>query len=436
MNEWKLNMIITLKKSNIELKIFYLMVFLSFLGASVYSISFAGINLLPYRALLFLAIIIIVSQNTFLKSEYTKVKEYLLFFVIWIMYSLLFLNCSLDQTSGIKYIIYLVIYMLMLICYLHYIKNIQQIKNIFKIWHYFLVITIIIAIWEINTGQHLSVSGYNKTPDLIFHIPTTVYGNSNDYATFLAISLPFVLFQVQCQKNIFYKLFFLFISFAIIFLILTIGSRANIVSVGIAFILYVVLSNRKFKIKTFIVLAFITLISIIYFQEILDDIFFMMNNNLISLIDPVERSTNDSNIVRMNLVYNSIDFLSQTYGFGVGAGNAEIWMEKYGLYDTRGITNPHNWWIEILVNYGLFIFVLYVIIYIRLIYQLFEIFLKSKDINQQETAKVLFISLVTFSFASISSSSVMGFMPQWILIILSIVSINIYKQKRETKCIS
>ena len=423
-----------LNKLNVELKIFYLMIFLSFLGSSISFVNIAGISLIPYRILLILLIVFFIYERYFSLSIYLKVKEYFLFFIIWIVYSLLFLNLSIDQVNGIRYISYLFIYFLLLICFVNYIKNIQQIKTVFNIWILFLVITIVVAIWEINTGQHLSVSRYNKSPELIDNIPTTFYTNPNDYATFLSISFPFLLFFIGYSKKIYLKLFFLLISFIIAFLILFTGSRANIISISIAFILYFILSNRKFRIKTFIVLAFIMLISAIYFQDIFNNMYVMLNTNLVSLFNPAERSADGSNIIRMNLIYNSIDFLSQTYGFGVGAGNAEAWMGKYAIYDTRGITNPHNWWIEILVDYGLLIFVFYIIIYMRLVYQLFVVFLRSKDANQKEIAKVLLVSLLTFVFACISSSSVMAFMPQWILLIMSISFINITKLKKGQAC--
>ncbi|WP_323593464.1 O-antigen ligase family protein [Aliarcobacter butzleri] len=288
-------------------------------------------------------------------------------------------------------------------------------------------ITILIAIWEINTAQHLSVSGYNETPELIYNIPTTVYTNSNDYATFLSLSFPFAMFYILTSKKIQLKFFFIVVSFTIAFLIIFIGSRANIISIAIAFMLYFILSNKQFKIKTIVFFIILILISLISFQEIIKDIIIMVNNNLISIFDSSERNMNESNIIRINLIYNSIDFLLQTYGFGVGAGNAEIWMEKYASNNTFNVTNPHNWWIELLVNYGIIIFIFYVIIYFRILYQLLLIFMNSQYIDQKEISKVLLVSLFTFLFASVSSSSVMAFIPQWILLIMSITFINLVK---------
>ena len=36
-----------------------------------------------------------------------------------------------------------------------------------------------------------------------------------------------------------------------------------------------------------------------------------------------------------------------------------FWMINYGELYTGGIINMHNWWLEILVGYGIVIFILY-----------------------------------------------------------------------------
>jgi len=68
----------------------------------------------------------------------------------------------------------------------------------------------------------------------------------------------------------------------------------------------------------------------------------------------------------MNLIRNGLVFLSSTFGFGVGAGNIEYWMEHNPVYNTSSITNMHNWWIEILVAYGVIIFILYIVFFAKL----------------------------------------------------------------------
>ena len=47
-------------------------------------------------------------------------------------------------------------------------------------------------------------------------------------------------------------------------------------------------------------------------------------------------------------------------------------MMNFGKYDTHGIIDMHNWWAEILLSYGILIFVLYVIFYFRLVLTFFR----------------------------------------------------------------
>lgn len=116
-------------------------------------------------------------------------------------------------------------------------------------------------------------------------------------------------------------------------------------------------------------------------------------------------------------LYNS------TAGFGVGAGNAEYWMENFALYDTFGILNPHNWWLEILINYGVFIFTGYLLFFLSLVRRLWQAY-KTTDGADRMIAEALLLSLVGFSIASISSSSIMAFTPQWLLFAFALAFLN------------
>jgi len=95
----------------------------------------------------------------------------------------------------------------------------------------------------------------------------------------------------------------------------------------------------------------------------------------------------------------------------VGAGNAEYWMGNFPIYETRGITNPHNWWDEILVDYGIFIFAGYVLFYVGLVARLYKIHQHLGAGTEKMICEALLVSLVGFFLASISSSSIMALKP-------------------------
>ena len=56
---------------------------------------------------------------------------------------------------------------------------------------------------------------------------------------------------------------------------------------------------------------------------------------------------------RANLITSSYDALLNSYLMGIGAGNFKPMMENYYKLE---IAAPHNFFLEILIQYGLFIF--------------------------------------------------------------------------------
>ena len=76
---------------------------------------------------------------------------------------------------------------------------------------------------------------------------------------------------------------------------------------------------------------------------------------------------NSSDFVRLNLILNGLLFLMKNLLMGTGLGGIEYYMQNYAVLDTLGIMNMHNWWFEILVASGIFIFCGYCFFYVRLL---------------------------------------------------------------------
>lgn len=128
-----------------------------------------------------------------------------------------------------------------------------------------------------------------------------------------------------------------------------------------------------------------------------------------------ENAAVNSDAVRLNLIQNGLVFLKETFGFGVGTGNAEYWMQTQPVYYVRGFTNMHNWWIEILTNYGILIFILYTMFYCYLFYSLFRKYRRSQGVQSKRLC-ILFMGFMgAFLIGSISSSSNWGKEWLWVL---------------------
>jgi teichuronic acid biosynthesis protein TuaE len=178
--------------------------------------------------------------------------------------------------------------------------------------------------------------------------------------------------------------------------------------------------NIKNKIK-FILLALIFLpVVIINFHNNIHQII-----NMFSSIFNSISSGRGAGFVRLNLILNGLYFLYNSFGFGVGAGNIEFYMRNNAIFETFGIENMHNWWFEIITNYGIIIFMLYLMFFIRIF---FKIYMIRKTENNKIFSEAILLSLIGFIFASISPSTFIAFRPQWIIIGIAIAYINSHKK--------
>lgn len=129
--------------------------------------------------------------------------------------------------------------------------------------------------------------------------------------------------------------------------------------------------------------------------------------NIISELITVDISgqSGGSDFIRINLIKNGMIFLKQSFFMGVGVGNIEYYMALYPKYYTGGITNIHNWWIEILVSSGVVVFIGYIAMYIQNMILLGMIPKISKDKDTIFIANSFLGFMIAFIIASMSASS-------------------------------
>lgn len=64
-------------------------------------------------------------------------------------------------------------------------------------------------------------------------------------------------------------------------------------------------------------------------------------------------------VIRYNLIRNGWNHLKSSNFLGVGAGNTEYYMEHFNYHYTGGYRVMHNWWMGMLVEFGVPFFLLY-----------------------------------------------------------------------------
>ena len=113
----------------------------------------------------------------------------------------------------------------------------------------------------------------------------------------------------------------------------------------------------------------------------------------------------------------------------MGAGNIEWNIKSFSPYYVGGLSNVHNWWLEVLADYGIFIFAGFLFFYFKLNRDLWRIWNKNAVGIEKILCESLFLSLIGFSIASVSPSSIMSFAPFWLLFGFALAFLNYYRLK-------
>jgi len=419
---------------NFQKIILYFTIISGFFGSAFLNFNVGLFSLFPFRIFLLLLWLIFIC-GIFLKKGklnifHIKIKKYLLFLLFWLYWAILSFGWAGDKGEAIREITFLFMGCFLIFFIIFYFINLKDLKRFYYIWITVLIILIPIGIWEHLTGCHLKISGLAETIHPIAKfMPTTVFHNSNDFATFLGLTFPFILSWLHYKKRLKNKIFGFILLGTSFYLLLATESRANLLAfILIIFIFFLFLLNLNKKIKWLIagglVFSFLLLFSPVFTQQI----FSQIDSQLQSFTSEYQR-TIGSNAVRINLTKDAIYYLFHSYGFGVGAGNIEWHIANFSPHDTSGILNLHNWWMEILANYGIFIFIGYLLFYFNLIYNFWKIWHQKLNINEKIICETLLLSLIGFSIASISSSSIMAFKPQWFLFGFSLAFLNYIRIK-------
>ena len=413
----------------------YLVIITGFLGSWLFPIKIANFNLFLFRLLIigswvFFFLYVFLEDNGNIIISHIKVRKSLLFLLIWFIYALLSILWAIDKSLAIRDLTFLFIALSVIFLSVFFIKTDKDLIRLYGAWLFALFILIGVGYWEFFSGNHLPTSRYFHAVHMrkVF-IPTGTFYNPNDYATFLSISFPLLMVQLSFHKKTFLRVLIFFVLVLIAFLVFRTDSRANILALVFETAMFFII-GIKWNNKLIVIFGLIAALLLTNFisATFVEGLFHEVQGTITSIIRQYQNRTG-SLAIRMNLFANGFWFLYQTYGFGVGSGNAEYWMATDPKYNTQGFLNLHNWWIEILTNYGLLIFIGYIFLLIIITTNLV------RNLKYQDRKKIVtyfpmafLISWGGFLFASLSSSSLMSQKHHWFLLAISLTYINIKRR--------
>jgi len=431
--------------SSILYALWLLVVVFAFIGGNVMTYPLGNFHIFPFRILLllylfiFLVVIFLNRGRINLPVNNKEIKFCLIFLLIWLIYGAISFIWAASKIDCIRHIFFLFAGISIIFFTLYNFNNEQRIKQLYLFWVLTIVCLIGIGIWEIFTGHHLPAYDRNS----LLKESSGVFTNPNDYATFLSLTIPFSYGLLRYNKNIFYKILGALLIIIAIYFIIFNKSRANMIAIILEGIALIFLSIKKNRFRFFMRISVLLLVFLLVFislPQFAKNFLSLQYKKLPSELQYKKISKEFSSLTsnakdirtRKNLLKNGLVFLKSTAFMGVGAGNNEWHQENRNIYDTYGKTNMHNWWMELLVNYGILIFILYLLFYIFLIMSLFKA-TKSHIRIIKIMSECLFIALIGFSIASISSSSIMTNKAIWFLFATAIVIINIHKSTKDKK---
>lgn len=338
----------------------------------------------------FYGIFILINGKGLRKNFITKNKVIVLFF----LYS--FFHCFFvkDFYLVIQNQVYIIlgISVFFSIKYLLSCNSNQTLNMIKKV----IYLAIFVAILEILKIYRWYNSGY----DISFDSPSAFLGNTNNFATAIIIVMPFIFFMKNRLKKIVYFLLLFYI-------LISCDSRANNIALSIELFIYFLLKIKEKRIIYKIRLFLLGLISTYFVKEKL----YAMYSLLLELFNSDIKNT-DSVGVRKAIILNLIDELKNMniFLFGTGGGNSVIIHMTRN--NTSGIFSNHSFFLELLVEYGIFIFLILSFFYVSLIIKNYKNYIKNKN----EINGALFISLIGFAIGLNSISTVIYFFPFWIIL--------------------
>lgn len=421
----------------LERLLWYLAVLSSFFGTALLAWDIGPLTLFPYRVFM-ISLWVVFAFRMVLSGEVriprTKVRAELGLFAVWLVYAVLSFAWAASKTDVLRHVVFLFVGVSLIFFATYYSREQADLYRLLFIWLFALGALIGIGFWEYFTGQHLPQSKFFGTirTDFMFS-PTGVWVNPNDYATFLSISFPFALSVARYAKNGLAKVGGALLALAAVYLIVASHSRANMIAILLQLgFLVVFLTSVPQKVKLGVMTATVIVFLVVLTPGPLLDFVNTITSQVASVVAGSEGGDRSIS-TRTNLIRNSLSFVHSTGGLGVGAGNAEYWMEQRSVHDTGMIRNVHNWWFEILTNYGMVIFTGYLIVYFRVMGRLWLCWRRATYRHIRMFAEPLLLALIGFSIAAASSSSIAAFNPNWMLFAFALAFLKLHGKQRASR---
>lgn len=396
--KFKIEIDISFKR--IILILIYLAVFFAPIGATGVSLHTPIGEISLFRLFLFFATFIAFLDCFFSGRKIVlcnkNTRYSVMFFCVWIIYALVTVLWVRDIKNYFKIMFFLITGFLCIVLISNYCGT-TELDNILKILNLGILLQCALGYYEFWSGNYLYLK--QESVDIYFshniHYPVAMMGNPNDFSTGMFLGIVASLYLYYIKDNQTKKKLFYLICIAAYVVAIALSDSKACLGGAIAFLGFFLYKKKNYKSK---ILTIALVLAVLMVPSV--------NTYIFSKVDLTYfRAKGESFSNRVNLIRNGLDFLIKTYGFGVGNGQIEYWMQNSARYNTGNILNMHNWWMEILTGYGLIIFSGFMVFFVNLYTCFITRYKSNKKTIYGKQMLVFSASLIGLILTLVSSSS-------------------------------
>lgn len=326
-----------------------------------------------------------------------------LFLLFWIAYNLFTYVWAMDQLEVLRYTAWILRYLALFLIFGKVFTQEAWLRR-FE-WFLFGVVLLwsVTAVWEMVTFQHLPVS---KHYGELSNLPSGPFFGENHLAAYLLLLMPFLLFVPRLSgRGIWRNLSAVFAIVVAVILIIQ-GARIAMLAMG-AFLLWFFIFQMRARQKLALALVLGVLAGGIYLRyhreiRLLYSLLQYQTETLGSERSSIYMSSIQ---IRQQLVSEAFKLASGSAFMGVGGGNFEPRIRSEAIYRTGGMSNPHNYLMELLGNWGIFILAGFVYLYLHWLLGLWRLYRKARG-KERVRYLMYLVSLLLFLPTSLLPSSI------------------------------
>jgi O-antigen ligase len=219
-------------------------------------------------------------------------------------------------------------------------------------WVVAFCLTIPVACIEILNDRHLpSTVGQDQTggwDSFAIVYSATTFGNRNTYAAFVVLAFPFVLWEIERAHGRMVRAFLLGVAsaaLAIVFIDATrLGAAAMLLELTAWFCL-------RLSWKSILRMALTGVALTLAGAAVAPYLPYPALRFSLALTGGDESIEH-----RVGLLADGLQFTAESAGLGIGAGGfSSLVKSRAGHYETGGQVDPHNVWIQVFSQYGIFV---------------------------------------------------------------------------------